>query len=92
MGEGWDGGDVMTLYYSKCYYLSLLLVGWTASAKSGILPMKLITLITKYRLLNPLAQMFYSIFIKKIVITGLPIPQQMTTICITYKGIEKPEN
>jgi hypothetical protein len=31
--------------------------------------MKLITLITKYGLLNPLTQMFYSIFIKKDVIT-----------------------
>jgi hypothetical protein len=28
--------------------------------------MELITLITKYGLLNPLTQMFYSIFIKKI--------------------------
>jgi hypothetical protein len=40
-------------------------LSWAASAKSGILPMKLITLITKCGSLNPLTQMFYSIFIKK---------------------------
>ena len=40
-------------------------VGWVGSTKSGVLLMKLITCITKHGSLNPLTQMFYSIFIKK---------------------------
>jgi hypothetical protein len=24
MGEGWDGGDIMTLYWSKRYYSTLV--------------------------------------------------------------------
>jgi len=50
------------------------------------------SLVTKYGLLNPLTPMFYTIFIRKSWLLPLLTRQQMTTICITYKGIEKPGN
>jgi len=67
-------------------------LSWTASAKSGILPMKLITFITKYGLLNPLTQMFYSIFIKKSRLLDYINHDNLLLCRLLTKETEKPVN